>query len=80
MTQNNKIHFTKMQGAGNDYIYVDSSLYNISDPSDAAIAWSDRHKGIGADGLVLIGRPDEANGEEAAADFVRREAAETGCE
>ena len=54
MTQ--KIHFTKMHGAGNDYIYVDTSLYNIKDPAAAAIAWSDRHMGIGSDGLVLIGR------------------------
>ena len=54
MTQ--KIHFTKMHGAGNDYIYVDNTLYNIKDPAAAAIAWSDRHKGIGSDGLVLIGR------------------------
>ena len=53
MTQ--KIHFTKMHGAGNDYIYVDTSTYPIADPSAAAIAWSDRHKGIGSDGLVLIG-------------------------
>ena len=51
-----KIHFTKMHGCGNDYIYVDTSLYNIEDPAAAAIAWSDRHKGIGSDGLVLIGR------------------------
>lgn len=51
-----KIHFTKMHGAGNDYIYVDTSLYSIKDPSAAAIAWSDRHKGIGSDGLVLIGK------------------------
>ena len=50
------IHFTKMQGAGNDYIYVDTLLYYIRDPQAAAIAWSDRHKGIGSDGLVLIGR------------------------
>ena len=50
------IHFTKMHGAGNDYIYVDTTLYNIKDPAAAAIAWSDRHKGIGSDGLVLIGR------------------------
>lgn len=53
-----KIHFTKMQGAGNDYIYVDTSLYRIADPVKAAIEWSDRHKGIGADGLVLIGRSE----------------------
>ncbi|MBO7112477.1 MAG: diaminopimelate epimerase [Bacteroidaceae bacterium] len=51
-----KVHFTKMHGAGNDYIYVDTTLYNIKDPAAAAIAWSDRHKGIGSDGLVLIGR------------------------
>ncbi len=51
-----RIHFTKMHGAGNDYIYVNTLLYNIADPSAAAIAWSDRHKGIGSDGLVLIGR------------------------
>ncbi len=50
-----KVHFTKMHGAGNDYIYVDTSLYNIEDPSLAARVWSDRHKGIGSDGLVLIG-------------------------
>ena len=51
-----KVHFTKMHGAGNDYIYVDTSLYNIKDPAAAARAWSDRHKGIGSDGLVLIGQ------------------------
>ena len=51
-----KIRFTKMQGAGNDYIYVDTSLYKIEDPVAAAIAWSNRHTGIGSDGLVLIGR------------------------
>ena len=51
-----KIRFTKMQGAGNDYIYIDTSLYNVEDPVAAAIAWSNRHTGIGSDGLVLIGR------------------------
>ena len=51
-----KIRFTKMHGAGNDYIYIDTSLYNIEDPVAAAIAWSNRHTGIGSDGLVLIGR------------------------
>jgi len=45
-----------MHGCGNDYIYVDTLLYNIKDPAAAAIAWSDRHTGIGSDGLVLIGR------------------------
>lgn len=49
------IPFTKMHGAGNDYIYVNTMLHELPDPSAAAIAWSDRHKGIGSDGLVLIG-------------------------
>lgn len=50
------IPFTKMHGAGNDYIYVNTLLYTIPNPEKAAIAWSDRHKGIGSDGLVLIGK------------------------
>ena len=45
-----------MHGCGNDYIYVDVSQYAIADPSACAIAWSDRHTGIGSDGLVLIDR------------------------
>jgi diaminopimelate epimerase len=51
-----KVPFTKMHGAGNDYIYVNTILYNVPNPEQAAISWSDRHKGIGSDGLVLIGR------------------------
>ena len=49
-----KIRFTKMHGAGNDYIYVNVMEYPIADPVKASILWSDRHKGIGSDGLVLI--------------------------
>ena len=52
-----KIHFTKMHGAGNDYIYVNTLLYDVNDPNSASVRWSDRHKGIGGDGLVLICRP-----------------------
>ena len=44
-----------MHGCGNDYIYVNMMENAIADPQAAAIAWSDRHKGIGSDGLVLIG-------------------------
>ena len=51
-----RIPFTKMHGCGNDYIYVDTMSHPIADPVAAAIAWSDRHKGIGSDGLVLIGQ------------------------
>lgn len=50
-----RVKFTKMHGAGNDYIYVNTLLNKVSDPRKAAIVWSDRHKGIGSDGLVLIG-------------------------
>lgn len=46
-----------MHGAGNDYIYVDAQKYDVPNPSAAAIAWSNRHTGIGSDGLVLIGKP-----------------------
>ena len=52
MTQ--KIRFTKMHGCGNDYIYINMIENEVADPQAAAIAWSDRHKGIGSDGLVLI--------------------------
>ena len=51
-----RIPFTKMHGCGNDYIYVNTMLYTVPCPSEAAIKWSDRHKGIGSDGLVLIGK------------------------
>ncbi len=51
-----KVPFTKMHGAGNDYIYVNTMLHEVPNPSEAAILWSNRHKGIGSDGLVLIGR------------------------
>ena len=50
------IHFTKMHGAGNDYIYVDTLYNKVDDPVACAIAWSKPHFGIGSDGLVLIGR------------------------
>lgn len=49
------MHFTKMHGAGNDYVYVD--CFQQSPPADipaTAIAISDRHTGVGGDGLVLI--------------------------
>ena len=51
-----KIKFTKMHGCGNDYIYVDAMHHPIADPHTCAKVWSDRHKGIGSDGLVLIDR------------------------
>ena len=53
MTQ--KLRFTKMHGCGNDYIYINMIEQQLPNPSEAAIVMSDRHKGIGSDGLVLIG-------------------------
>lgn len=50
-----KVEFAKMHGAANDYIYVNAAVYHIKDPEKTAIAWSNRHTGIGGDGLVLIG-------------------------
>jgi len=46
--------FTKMHGIGNDYIYVNGFEERIDNPTEFAIRYSDRHKGIGSDGLVLI--------------------------
>ena len=49
------MHFIKMHGIGNDYIYVDEFLYKAPvDIGDAARLASDRHTGIGGDGLILI--------------------------
>ena len=48
------MHFTKMHGAGNDYVYVDCTKETVENPSEAAKLVSDRHFGIGADGLILI--------------------------
>ena len=49
------MHFIKMHGIGNDYIYVDRFLYDApKDVDAAAVKVSDRHTGIGSDGLILI--------------------------
>ena len=65
MTQT--VRFIKMHGAGNDYIFVDTTLYPIENPEAAAIAWSRHHFGIGSDGLVLIGKSETPD-----ADFTMR--------
>lgn len=46
--------FAKMHGAGNDYIYVNAMQERVLSPSELAVKVSDRHFGIGSDGLVLI--------------------------
>ena len=55
------IKFTKMQGTGNDYIYVNTLSSPLQDPIKAARKWSTYHTGIGADGLVLIGASEKAD-------------------
>lgn len=48
------MEFTKMHAAGNDYIYVYGQDFDAGDAAKQAPVWCDRHKGIGADGIVLI--------------------------
>ena len=55
------IRFTKMQGLGNDYIYINTDQYPIDKPEEFAIQWSKPHTGIGSDGLILISRSDKAD-------------------
>lgn len=55
------IKFTKMHGAGNDYIYVNTMAYPINNPEKVAIEWSKFHTGIGSDGLILIGSSEIAD-------------------
>lgn len=56
-----KIHFTKMHGCGNDYIYFNCFEDPISNPEELAVRLSDRHKGIGGDGVILICPSDIAD-------------------
>ena len=53
--------FTKMHGCGNDYVYVDCTQEELDNPEEAAIKVSDRHFGIGSDGLILIKKSDRAD-------------------
>ena len=55
------MRFTKMQGAGNDYVYVDVTKTSLEDPGRISRRISDRHFGIGSDGLILIGSSDKAD-------------------
>lgn len=53
--------FTKMHGIGNDYIFVNIFEETVTDPAKASIQVSDRHFGIGSDGLILIGPSEVAD-------------------
>ncbi|HLY10421.1 MAG TPA: diaminopimelate epimerase, partial [Planctomycetota bacterium] len=55
------MRFTKMHGAGNDYVYVDAFKETIADPAALSIAISDRHTGVGSDGLILIAPSKKAD-------------------
>lgn len=55
------IKFTKMHGLGNDYVYIDAINQNIENESSLAKFVSDRHFGIGSDGLILICKSDVAD-------------------
>lgn len=50
-----------MHGAGNDYIYVDTTRFPLDNPEELAKRWSAPHTGIGSDGLVLIGTSQKAD-------------------
>lgn len=53
--------FTKMHGCGNDYIYIDCFKETVEDEEKAAIILSDRHFGIGGDGIILIKKGTKAD-------------------
>ena len=55
------MRFTKMHGLGNDYVYVDCFSERVDDPSALARTISDRHFGVGGDGLILIMPSDSAD-------------------
>lgn len=49
--------FVKMHGIGNDYVYVDAFAHQVGDPPSLSRLVSDRHVGIGSDGLILVAPP-----------------------
>ena len=55
------IEFTKMEGLGNDYIYVNTDRFPIPNPAECAIRWRRPHTGIGSDGLILVSRSEVAD-------------------
>ena len=57
----NTMRFTKMQGLGNDYVYVNCFEEEIENPAELAQIVSDRHFGVGSDGLILIGPSQKAD-------------------
>lgn len=56
-----QMRFTKMQGLGNDYVYVNCFKEKIDNPPELARRISDRHFGVGSDGLIMINPSDKAD-------------------
>ena len=56
-----KIHFTKMQGIGNDYIYIDCFKEQVDNPAHLARLMSPRRHSVGSDGVILICPSDKAD-------------------
>ena len=55
------LRFTKMHGLGNDYVYISLFDQHVHDPAALARTVSDRQRGVGADGLILLAPPDQHN-------------------
>ena len=70
-----RYRFTKMQGCGNDYVYMDCFTQAVRDPSELARQMSDRHFGVGSDGLILVCPPTDSG-----ADFRMRMFNADGCD
>ncbi|MBR6522076.1 MAG: diaminopimelate epimerase [Oscillospiraceae bacterium] len=58
-----RLEFTKMHGCGNDYVYFDCFDRQINSPETLAVTLSDRHYGVGGDGIILIGKSEIADAE-----------------
>lgn len=56
-----KLRFTKMQGTGNDYVYVNLFEETVENPGELAVRISDRHFGIGSDGLICVAPSEKAD-------------------
>jgi diaminopimelate epimerase len=56
------VRFVKIEGAGNDYVLVETFSQRVDQPAQLARLVSDRHVGIGSDGLILVGPPDSSAG------------------
>ena len=58
-----RVEFTKLQGCGNDYVYIDGAVWNVPQEKKPEFVrkMSDRHFGIGGDGVIFINPSEEAD-------------------